>query len=99
MLKKLAAIASLAAIAGAGSLVAPTTAKASGPSTYAVEQCGNGGWEQKQFPTYEECYTAAVQFYLEWSGGGGSGGASTVVPRLPTWNPCQGTRISCNPSD
>jgi hypothetical protein len=98
MIKKMMAIVSLAALAGAASLVAPTTAKASGPSTYAVEQCGNGWWEELQYPTYEACYMAAVQFYIEQTGGAGSSGGS-VVPGLPTWHPCQGTRIACNPSD
>lgn len=109
MIKKMMAIVSVAAFAGAGSLVAPTTAKASGPSDYAVEQCGNGGWEELQYPTYEACYTAAVQFYFEQTGGGGSGSGSSggggtgaggsVIPGLPTWSGCEGTRLPCNPSN
>lgn len=103
MIKKLMAFASLAAFAGAGSLVAPTTAKASGASDYAIEQCGNGWWEELQYPTYEACYTAAVQFYFQQTGGGGSGGGTgaggAVLPGLPTWSGCEGTRLPCNPSN
>lgn len=103
MIKKLMAVASIAFGVCAGSLVTPTTAKALSPSEYAVEQCGNGGWEQKQYPTYEECYMAAVQYYIEQGFGGGGGGGGITVPwEVPGWTPgsgCGATRLPCNPGD
>lgn len=89
MIKKLMAAASLPVVFGAGSLAVPTSASASGPADYAVEQCGNGGWEELQYPTYGECYTAAVQFYFEQTGRGGGGGG-TWIPSLPGWTPGSG---------
>lgn len=105
MFKKLMAVASLAAFAAASSLVVPTAAIARSPATdYAVAQCGNGGWEQLQYPSYEECYMFAVQYYFQQTGGGGSGGGaggsgSSVLPGLPTWSGCEGTRLPCNPAN
>jgi len=102
MIKKLIAATSLAFAMTAGSLLAPTAASASPMSDYAVQQCGNGGWEQKEYPTYEDCYTAAIQFYLEQTGGGGGGGGGTWIPSLPGWTPgsgwgCGATHLPCNP--
>lgn len=105
MIKKLMAVANLAVVAGVASLVAPTAATARAPAAdYAIAQCGNGGWEQKQYPTYEECYTFAVQYYFEQTGsggGGGGGGGGTWIPSLPGWTPgsgwgCGATHLPCN---
>lgn len=103
MIKKLMAVASLAVVAGAGSLVAPTAATARAPAAdYAVAQCGNGGWEQKQYPSYEECYAFAIQFYWEQTGSGGGavgGGGMTSPGDIPGYVPgsgCGATRLPCN---
>lgn len=109
MFKKLMAVASLAVVAGASSLVVPTAATARSPATdYAVAQCGNGGWEQKEYPSYQECYTFAIQYYFQQTGsgpggGGGAGGGGdfflTDIPDYKfdkdTWG-CGGTRFECN---
>lgn len=96
------AVVSVAAVAAAGSMVVPTTAAAkSRASQYAAEQCGNGYWAVLQYPSYEECYMFAVQYYFQQGGGGGVGGSGGGVdPRhLPQYNAetsCDGGRIKCN---
>ncbi|WP_295224005.1 hypothetical protein [uncultured Brevundimonas sp.] len=104
MIKTLTVSASFALAICVGSLAAPEPAKASGASDYAVEQCGNGAWEDLGYPSYEDCYTRAVQFYFEQSGGGGGGGGGTWIPDLPGWTPgsgwgCGATHLPCNPGN
>lgn len=101
MIKKLMAVASLAAIAAASSLVMPTAATARSPATdYAVAQCGNGWWEQLQYPSYEDCYTFAVQYHFQQTGGGGGGGGGMTSPGdIPGYVPgsgCGATHFPCN---
>ncbi|MNH76559.1 hypothetical protein D3C73_288340 [compost metagenome] len=105
MIKKLIAIASIAVVSGAGWLVLPTSATAKSPAAdYAAAQCGNGGYAQKEYPSYEECYTFAIQYYYQQTGsgpGGGGGGGGTWIPDIPGWTPssgwgCGATHLPCN---
>lgn len=105
MFKKMMAVASLAAVAAAGSMFVPTAATAkSGATQYAAEQCGNGYWAVLEYPSYDECYMFAVQYYFQQTGrGGGSGGGGMTSPGdIPGYVPGQGcgaTRIPCNPAN
>jgi hypothetical protein len=112
MIKKLMAVASLTIGVGAVSLIAPTVANARTPTAaeYAVSQCGNGGWEQKEYPSYDECYMFAIQYYFQQTGngpgGGGGGSTGTWIPDLlPKFSPghwgwgCGATHLPCNPGN
>lgn len=105
MFKKMIVVASLAAVAAAGSMAVPTTATAeSGASQYATEQCGNGYWEVLDYPSYDACYSFAVQYYFLQTegGGGGRGGGMTSPGDIPGYVPgrgCGATRIPCNPAN
>jgi len=70
----------LVAFALATTAITPTPvfAQSSGAHEYAEAQCGNGGYVDRGYISYEECYEAAVQYYyLITSGGGGGGGGGT----------------------
>lgn len=41
--------------------------------SYADEQCGNGGYQLKGYPSYSSCYSAAIAYYYQQTGGGGDG--------------------------
>ncbi|WP_143276010.1 hypothetical protein [Brevundimonas diminuta] len=105
MFRKMMAVASLAAVAAASSLVAPTAASAkTSAGQFAAEQCGNGYWAVLEYPSYDECYAFAVQYYIQQTrGGGGSGGGGMTSPGdIPGYVPGQGcgaTRIPCNPAN
>jgi hypothetical protein len=66
----------LVAFALATTAIAPTSAFAQTSSAheYAEAQCGNGGYVDKGYLSYEECYEAAVQYYYYITAGGGGGG-------------------------
>ena len=71
----------IAPILVAGSMMSATVpAFADIPSVeaYAEAQCGNGAFADKNYPDYESCYSAAVEYYYEQVGGGGGGGGGGV---------------------
>lgn len=82
---------------------------------YAEEQCGNGGYQALGYPSYQDCFDFAVDFYY-WhleaggggsDGGGGSGGGSgggksgTWIPGIPGYGGEPGcpSRIKCNETE
>ena len=83
------------ALALASVMTLPTAASADipDPYTYADQQCGAGGWEAKGYPSYEECYAYAIDYYYLQVGGGGGGGesgggsGSTFIGDIPGYEP------------
>jgi hypothetical protein len=75
----------------------PTAASADIPdvNTYAEQQCGAGRWADLGYPSYDECYAYAVDYYyLQVGGGGGNGGGSsgggsggTFIGDIPGYEP------------
>jgi hypothetical protein len=63
------------ALAMAVNLSAPAAAQniPDAPS-YAEQQCGNGGYQVRGYPSYDSCYWAAISYYYQQTGGGGDGG-------------------------
>ncbi len=91
----------LVAFALATTTIAPTPAfaQSSGAHEYAEAQCGNGGYADKGYLSYEECYEAAVQYYyyITAGGGGGGGGGGGTDPGGGggTWIPDLGGVRGC----
>ena len=72
----------LAALALATTAIAPTSAFAqSSAHEYAEAQCGNGGYAEKGYASYAECYEAAVEYYYYITSGGGGGGGTGAKTR------------------
>lgn len=90
----------LAALALATTAIGPTSAFAqSSAHEYAEAQCGNGGYAEKGYLSYEECYEAAVQYYYYITsgggGGGGGGGTDPIGDGGGTWIPDLGGVRGC----
>lgn len=57
--------------------------------SYADQQCGNGAYQVRGYPSYGSCYSAAITYYYQQTGGsaGGSGGtpggSGTFIGNIP----------------
>ena len=60
-------------LAMAASMPVPAHADIPDAPSYADEQCGNGGYQLKGYPSYSSCYSAAIAYYYQQVGGGGGG--------------------------
>lgn len=87
----------LSSLALAAMLPQPARAQYPDADGYASAQCGNGGWQVRNYPSYGSCYNAALAYYYYQTGTGGGGGVGggsggTFVgdlPVLPSQDPCE----------
>lgn len=63
--------------------------------SYADQQCGNGAYQVRGYPSYDSCYWAAIGYYYQQIGGGGGdggggGSGGTFIGDIPGYNGGQG---------